>query len=46
MGDFGFFGRIMEKGGQAKVKATLVNTLIIVLASLIIVGGPGISLFM
>ncbi len=38
--------RIMEKGGQAKVKATLVNTLIIVLASLIVVGVPGISLFM
>jgi len=38
--------RIMEIGGQAKVKAVLVNTLIIVLASLIIVGVPGISLFM
>jgi Flp pilus assembly protein TadB len=38
--------RIMEIGGQAKVKATLVNTLIIVLASLIIIGVPGISLFM
>ena len=38
--------RILEIGGQAKVKATLVNTLIIVLASLIIVGVPGISLFM
>jgi len=38
--------RIMEKGGQAKVKATLVNTLIIVLASLIIVGVPGVHLFM
>jgi Flp pilus assembly protein TadB len=38
--------RIMEIGGQAKVKAVLVNTLIIVLASLIIIGVPGISLFM
>ena len=38
--------RIMEKSGKAKVKATLVNTMIIVLASLIIIGVPGISLFM
>ena len=38
--------RIVEIGGQAKVKAVLVNTLIIVLASLIIIGVPGISLFM
>ena len=38
--------RIMEIGGQAKVKATLVNTMIIVMASLIIVGVPGIVLFM
>jgi len=38
--------RIMEIGGQAKVKAVLVNTLIIVLASLIIVGVPGLALFM
>ena len=38
--------RIMEIGGQAKVKAVLVNTLIIVLASLIIIGVPGLSLFM
>jgi len=38
--------RIMEIGGQAKVKATLVNTMIIVLASLIIVGVPGLVLFM
>ena len=38
--------RILEIGGQAKVKATLVNTLIIVMASLIIVGVPGLVLFM
>lgn len=38
--------RIMEKGGQAKVKATLVNTMVIVMASLIIVGVPGLVLFM
>ena len=38
--------RILEKGGQAKVKATLVNTLVIVMASLIIVGVPGLVLFM
>ena len=38
--------RIMEIGGQAKVKATLVNTMIIVLASLIIIGVPGLALFM
>jgi pilus assembly protein TadC len=38
--------RIMEKSGRAKVKATLVNTMVIVLASLIIIGVPGISLFM
>ena len=38
--------RIMEIGGQAKVKATLVNTMIIVMASLIIIGVPGIVLFM
>jgi len=38
--------RIMEIGGQAKVKATLVNTMIIVMASLIIIGIPGIVLFM
>ena len=38
--------RIMETGGRAKIKATLVNTLIIVLASLIIVGVPGVHLFM
>ena len=38
--------RIVEIGGQAKVKATLVNTLIIVLASLIIIGVPGLVLFM
>ncbi|MCJ7626511.1 MAG: hypothetical protein MUO76_23715 [Anaerolineaceae bacterium] len=38
--------RIVEIDGQAKVKATLVNTMIIVLASLIIVGVPGIVLFM
>ena len=38
--------RIMEIGGQAKIKAVLVNTMIIVLASLIIIGVPGISLFM
>jgi len=38
--------RIMEIGGQAKVKATLVNTMIIVLASLIIIGVPGLVLFM
>ncbi len=38
--------RIMEIGGQAKVKAVLVNTMIIVLASLIIIGVPGLALFM
>jgi len=38
--------RILEKGGQAKVKATLVNTMVIVMASLIIVGVPGLVLFM
>ena len=38
--------RVMEISGQAKVKAVLVNTLLIVLASLIIIGVPGISLFM
>jgi len=38
--------RIMEKGGQAKVKATLVNTMVIVMASLIIIGVPGLVLFM
>lgn len=38
--------RIMEIGGQAKVKAVLVNTLIIVMASLIIIGVPGLVLFM
>jgi hypothetical protein len=38
--------RIMEKSGRAKVKATLINTMVIVLASLIIIGVPGISLFM
>lgn len=38
--------RIMEKGGQAKVKATLVNTMVIVVASLIIIGVPGLVLFM
>ena len=38
--------RIMEVGGRAKVKATLVNTLVIVMASLIIVGVPGLVLFM
>jgi len=38
--------RIMEIGGQAKVKATLVNTMIIVLASLIIIGVPGLALFL
>jgi len=37
---------IMEKSGKAKIKAALVNTMIIVLASLIIIGVPGISLFM
>jgi len=38
--------RIMEIGGRAKVKAVLVNTMIIVLASLIIIGVPGLALFM
>ena len=38
--------RIMEIGGQAKVKAVLVNTMIIVLASLIIIGVPGLALFL
>ena len=38
--------RIMEIGGQTKVKAVLVNTMIIVLASLIIIGVPGLALFM
>jgi len=38
--------RILEIGGQAKVKAVLVNTMIIVLASLIIIGVPGVVLFM
>jgi len=38
--------RIMEIGGQAKVKATLVNTMIIVLASLIIIGVPGLAIFL
>jgi Flp pilus assembly protein TadB len=38
--------RIMEIGGQAKVKATLVNTMIIVMASLIIIGVPGLALFL
>jgi len=38
--------RILEIGGQAKVKAVLVNTMVIVLASLIIIGVPGVVLFM
>ena len=38
--------RIMEIGGQAKVKATLVNTMIIVLASLIIIGVPGLAILL
>ncbi len=38
--------RIMEIGGQAKAKAVLINTMVIVLASLIIIGVPGLVLFM
>lgn len=38
--------RIMEESGKAKIKASLVNTMIIVLALLIIIGVPRISLFM
>jgi len=38
--------RNMAKGAQAKVKATLVNTMVIVVASLIIIGVPGLVLFM
>jgi hypothetical protein len=38
--------RILEIGGRAKVKAVLVNTMIIVLASLIIIGVPAVSMFM
>lgn len=38
--------RILEIGGRAKVKAVLVNTMIIVLASLIILGVPAVSMFM
>lgn len=36
---------IVERGGNAKVKATLVNVLIIVTASLIAIGVPGVILF-
>jgi len=36
---------IVERGGKAKIKATLVNVLIIVTASLIAIGVPGVILF-